>query len=228
MTIASVPSVILREPALFWSELKAGQALREKTYSLVAITCLFFAVYGGIMGAFNSPLQALSSAIKLPLLYLGTMLICVPTLHILNLLFGARQSLSQVLVLLLATLAVTATILAAFAPVTAFFMMTTRNYEFIKLLNVAIIAISGVIGIRFFYRGMHAMSDDDKPSAVAAREKVLRAWILLYAFVGSQLAWTLRPFFGDPHKPFEIVREVGGNFYTDVGHTLKGLLTTDR
>ena len=40
--------------------------------------------------------------------------------------------------------------------------------------------------------------------------------MLLYAFVGSQLAWTIRPFIGAPSIPFELFRQLGGNFYTNI------------
>ena len=39
---------------------------------------------------------------------------------------------------------------------------------------------------------------------------------MLYGLVGSQLGWTLRPFFGSPGQPFELFREVEGNFYSQV------------
>jgi hypothetical protein len=42
---------------------------------------------------------------------------------------------------------------------------------------------------------------------------ILRFWLILYAFVGTQLAWTLRPFFGMPGSPFVLFRELEGNFY---------------
>jgi hypothetical protein len=41
-------------------------------------------------------------------------------------------------------------------------------------------------------------------------------WILLYAFVGSQMAWTLRPFVGAPSMKFELFRQLGGNFYSNI------------
>ena len=56
-----------------------------------------------------------------------------------------------------------------------------------------------------------------RPAAAhGARNKILFFWLILYAFVGTQLAWTLRPFFGAPDMPFELVRKLGGNFYVDV------------
>jgi hypothetical protein len=45
---------------------------------------------------------------------------------------------------------------------------------------------------------------------------VVWLWIALYAFVGSQMAWTLRPFVGAPGLPFELFRQLGGNFYANI------------
>ena len=35
---------------------------------------------------------------------------------------------------------------------------------------------------------------------------LLRAWIFLYAFVGIQMGWNLRPFVGDPDQPVRFFR----------------------
>jgi hypothetical protein len=52
---------------------------------------------------------------------------------------------------------------------------------------------------------------------VARSEKhrwLLRIWFVLYAFVGIQMAWVLRPFVGDPGAPVEFFREDSwGNAY---------------
>ena len=34
---------------------------------------------------------------------------------------------------------------------------------------------------------------------------LLYIWIMLFGFVGTQLAWTLRPFFGDPRPALRAV-----------------------
>ncbi len=45
--------------------------------------------------------------------------------------------------------------------------------------------------------------------------------LLLYAFVGTQLGWTLRPFFGAPNQPFELFRKGRtGNFYENIIQTI--------
>lgn len=59
---------------------------------------------------------------------------------------------------------------------------------------------------------------------VAAQRQVstglLNIWIILYGFVGTQLAWTLRPFFGDPDQGFQVFRHIEGNFYVNIVKTL--------
>jgi hypothetical protein len=52
---------------------------------------------------------------------------------------------------------------------------------------------------------------------------LLYIWILLFGFVGTQLAWTLRPFFGSPGKPFSLYREIDGNFYAEIFKTISHL-----
>ena len=45
----------------------------------------------------------------------------------------------------------------------------------------------------------------------------------MYAFVGTQMAWTLSPFMGAPNHPFMLFVQ-GGNFYADVINSLRQLL----
>ncbi|MEV0838222.1 hypothetical protein AB0I55_01570 [Actinocatenispora sera] len=52
---------------------------------------------------------------------------------------------------------------------------------------------------------------------------LLYVWIVVFGFVGTQLAWTLRPFVGSPGEPFAIFRHIEGNFYVDIVRTLFGL-----
>jgi hypothetical protein len=54
---------------------------------------------------------------------------------------------------------------------------------------------------------------------------LLYIWIMLFGFVGTQLAWTLRPFFGSPDGPFELFRDIEGTFYGDILSTLGSLFS---
>jgi hypothetical protein len=166
-------------------------------------------------------------------------------------------------------------------------LITARSYAFFKLLNVAILTLTALIGLRFLTSGMRALNEHVVhestlsnevvvPAALPERELVsatvggaadsvtqprkngdartapqkhnpnpngadnarapqpaagerpasmllLYIWILLFGFVGTQLAWTLRPFFGSPGKPFELFRDIDGTFYGDILSTLGGL-----
>ena len=45
---------------------------------------------------------------------------------------------------------------------------------------------------------------------------IFAIWIIIFAFVSSQLAWNLRPFVGSKELPFEMFRTRQGNFYIAV------------
>jgi hypothetical protein len=183
--------------------------------AMLISSLIFFALYGAVMGSTHSLWQALSSAVKLPILFLATLFICAPTLYFFNILFGSNQSLLQNIALILTAITVTAVILLSFTPIALFFLITTSQYQFFKLLNVGIFAIAGAMGVFFLGQGMRIVADVGTEGE-ENRRWVLRMWILLYAFVGSQLAWTIRPFIGAPSIQFELFRQLGGNFYTNV------------
>lgn len=206
---------ILRNRLDFFHEIRDGIDLPSKLRAMVIASLTFFAIYGAIMGSTHSVWQALSSAVKLPVLFLATLFICAPTLYFFNVLFGSDQRLRQNIALILTAITVTAVLLLSFAPITLFFLLTTSQYQFFKLLNVGIFSIAGIMGVRFLSQGMRVVAGVSGEGERSLRW-VLRLWMFLYAFVGSQLAWTLRPFIGAPSIPFELFRQLGGNFYTNV------------
>lgn len=211
----TIIETVLRDRLRFFVEIREGKGLSEKMRALLVSSILFFALYGAVMGSSHSLWQALSSAAKLPLLFLATLIVCAPTLYFFNLIFGSNQSLSQNVALILTAITVTVVLLLSFSPIVLFFLLTTSGYQFFKLLNVAVFTISGFVGVRFLGQGMRVVSVAGKEGE-RARRNIVRLWILVYAFVGSQMAWTLRPFVGAPSMPFELFRQLGGNFYANI------------
>jgi hypothetical protein len=271
-----------------------------------------------VLGASYGWQQALSSFVKLPLLFLATLCICLPTLYLFNLVFGARLSVIQAVALIMVSVTVTAVLTLAFAPISLFFLVTAQSYAFFKLLNVAILMLTAIVGLRFLVEGMRALNEhqelasvravpvpvgavaapvpvlvgangtghpdaeDSAPGVLAAAQAqpnpaasttvavpaspmvpetpmvpvtlatapqnlpgeapfprlapavdgqprqasmgLLYIWILLFGFVGTQLGWTLRPFFGSPGEPFGLFRHLSGTFYGDILHTIGQLL----
>lgn len=214
---------ILRNRKDFFDEIQASNEISSKIRDMLISSISFFALYGAVMGSSNSALQALSSAIKLPILFLITLVICLPTLYFFNLLFGSRLTLPQTLALILTAITVTAVLTLSFAPISLFFWLTAPNYQFFKLLNVAILTLTGFFGLTFLMSGMSHVQQED---GQMARGLILRMWILIYGFVGTQMAWTLRPFLGAPGYPFQIFRQLGGNFYVNVAESIWEILTS--
>ena len=215
---------LLRDRNEFLEEIHNGVKLKSKISALMISSFCFFAVYGAIIGTFHSPLQAASSAIKLPALYLITLLVCLPTLCIFNVLFGAKQTIAQHFTYLLTAVSVIALLLCGFAPVTLFFLITVNDYSFFLLLNVIIFALTGILGVSFLYQIMRPVADTENGQGVKVRTSILRFWLCLYGFVGSQLGWTLRPFFGSPGQ-FELFRSREGSFFSGVWNALINLLS---
>jgi hypothetical protein len=211
-----IVEAILRSRKQFFEEIRAGLELREKVRAMLISSIAFLAAYGAVLGSTHSLGQALSSAAKLPLLFLITLAICLPALYIFSVLFGSNQRLPQSVALVLSAITVTAVLLLSFAPITFFFMMTTSGYQFFKLLNVLFFAIAGIVGMVFLSRGMRVVSAADDQTGAKMRGLLFYLWIILYGFVGSQMAWTLRPFVGYPGAKFELIRQLGGNFYADI------------
>jgi hypothetical protein len=206
-----------------FTEVVEGSGLERKLrYSLATLISLTV-FYGLVAGAWSGPLQALSAGIKLPLLVLATMIICFPAFYVVQILVGSRLRLMQVLVLVLAALALTAILLAAFVPVAAFFLITGANYYFLQLLHIIVVLVAGLFGMYALHEGLSVVCEQ---RGVYPRKAltIMRVWAVLFAFVGIQMAWNLRPFLGDRGGPFQVFRSYEGNFYAAVGYSVNKLL----
>ncbi len=217
---------LLRDRRQFIEEVRTGVKLESKIASLLVASSAFLAVYGAIVGAYSSALQMLSSAVKLPALYLLTMLICLPTLYFFDILFGSKLNFKQYLTMALTSVAVISVLLFSFAPVVLFFLISVKDYLFFLLLNVLIMAVTGAVGVRLFYKGMQdIVLIDFETVQPSSRRSLLKGWVILYGLVGSQLGWTLRPFLGVEGELFQIFRpEIEGNFYVQVARSIGSFL----
>jgi hypothetical protein len=187
-------------------------ALKIKLARLTGIVLAGGAIYGFSMGLRHSLLQALVSAFKVPALFFITLLICLSTLHFLGLLFGSRLSLSQTLTVLLTGVAVNSVLLGSFAPISLFFLLSGSSYEFLMLMHVSIFFLCGVAGLAYIHKNFYFIRrlSGDNSSNVGF---LLPIWMVLYMFVGSQMAYILAPFVGR-ESTFMLFRVPQDNFYT--------------
>ena len=180
----------------------------------------FMGLYAVLRGGEGSLRQLGAAMLKVPLVFLLTLVVTFPSLYVFSALAQSRLTFQTTLRLLLAAMTVNMALLASFAPVTGFFTLSTESYPFMVVLNVAFYTISGLVGLAFLRRALAGVFDAD-----ATREKrVFRIWTFIYAVVGAQMGWILRPFIGAPNRPFELFRARSGNFFVAVWNALLHLL----
>jgi hypothetical protein len=183
---------------------------------------LFTFIYGVVMGSYNGFLQSLVTGIKLPCLIYLSLLVCFPALFVIQYMIGSTMSLLQMANIILSGFFVFSSIALSFAPIVIFFMITSDNYSFIKLLHVAIFTFSGIFAVKTIISGL-TYSCEKKNLYPKLGMTIFRIWVFILAFVSSQLAWNLRPFLGSRELPFELVRKRESNFYVAVLRSAAGI-----
>ena len=198
----------------------------------VLVIAIGAGAYGAAMGWWRDPWQALFVAIKFPLIILLTALGNALLNAMLAPLLGLNITLRQSLLAVLMSFAITAAIMGAFAPLTAFVawnappmspdVKSTPTYAFIKLTHVLVIAFAGVAGNVRLFQLLTRLSQGNRRVARC----VLFAWLAGNLFLGSQLTWIARPFIGSPQLDVVFLRESAfqGNFYENVFGTILHLL----
>lgn len=218
---------LLRYPKGLSGALKAGDNLPGLCGSLALVSLAMSALYGAIMGATNllqgsslaigdKLLMIVVASIKTPVLFLLTLLIILPPVYVSNAFAGAKLTFWRMTAVLLTGTAVGTMLLASMASVAFFFALTSLSYDFIKLLHVLFFAYGGVGGLVYFSRVLEATGERRRRTPL----QLMLLWFFLYMFVGTQLAWVLRPFVASPGEPFQVFRARSGNFYESVIHSM--------
>lgn len=257
---------ILRGDATRLSSL-ADAEIKIPARELALATLLLGVVYGCCVGSFaviqsagQAYKQFIASAIKLPLLFFLTLAVTFPSLYVFNALIGTRLSVGSVFRLLIAALGVMLAVLASLGPIVVFFGLSTTNYPFMVLLNVATGTVGGVLGLKFLLQTLDrlvivqqkaypagdnpaetkgnpdsAPPSEDKPGEPTAAldraaqtttvkaKSVFTIWMVVFALVGAQMSWVLRPLIGSPNLPFELFRRRESNFFLAVVQALGNL-----
>jgi hypothetical protein len=264
---------------LLRGELTSAAALQSRgldvpVLGIAVMIDLLGMAYGLCMGLFavtgsgsGAAMQIPASMLKVPGVFLLTLLVTLPSLYVFNTLVGSRLSFIGTTRLLLSSLAVMLAVLASAGPIVAFFSVSTTSYEFMILLNVIVFSIAGFLGLGFLLQTLHRMSiaetrvaanvseiadaapaDDAQtpqplaspplpvlPDHLSPLEKlkghllsgevrnVFRIWLVVFALVGAQMGWVLRPFIGAPGQPFSWLRPKQSNFFMAVASDLQRL-----
>ncbi len=202
---------------------------------LIAAALLLGLTYGAFMGLYAvlrpgapSVLQLLATTAKVPLLFLLTLAVTFPSLYVFTALADSKLRWEGTGRLLLAGLVVDLALLSSFGPVTGFFTLSTESYPFMILLNVLFFSAGGAAGLLFLRRALARVWDPTPGEELRSARRsrlVFRIWVVIFAVVGAQMGWILRPFIGAPDLPFTLFRPRTSNFFEAVLRTVGKLFS---
>jgi len=222
-----LPALLRGEAATVNAGVECWDGARVLRWSVVIIAGT--ALFGAAMGSWRDPLQALYTAIKLPLVLLlttlGTAMLNAMFAPLLGVNIGFRQSLLAVWM----SFTIAATILGGFSPVLAFLVWNLPALEtqpsahgVLLLSETAMIACAGLAANLRLVQLLRRFSGSER-----AARRVLVAWLAANLLLGAQLSWNLRPFVGSPGLPVEFLRPdpFHSNFFEALFRVAKSLLS---
>ncbi len=191
---------------------------RRLMIHLGLLVVVFGFAYGAVLGSFGAIVagqrywQIIVSGVKVPILLVATFALSLPFFFVLNTLAGLRTDFGRVLRSLVAMQSGLTIILASFAPFTAVWYVSCSNYHAAILFNGVMFGAASLIAQRLLKRWYHPLIQRRPQHWL-----LLRIWLVIYAFVGIQMGWILRPFVGAPGEPTQFFREEAwGNAYVKI------------
>jgi len=191
---------------------------------LLAAASLSSACFGAAVGSYTGRWQILFDAVKMPVYLLGTLAISFGAMHV----FAARELRArETFAAAMETVALTAVVLGALAPIVWLLSVSLpaapglrspesqRGYRSLILLLTGSVAAGGVAGVLRLHSRLHSI-------------RLTAAWVLIYQFVGAQMAWLLKPWVshtGLDDRFLPLRDNLQGNFYESVVRTVLGLFS---
>ena len=226
-----IPTLLRGEPKPIQSWIEHWSSGRMVLYGAVIVAGT--AAFGGAIGVWRDPMQALYTAIKFPLIVLLTTLGNGLLNGMLAPLLGVNISFRQSLLAIFMSFTIAAAVLGACSPLMYFVVWntpaldtqtagaaTTHSFMFVTL--VGIMAIAGIAGNVRLLQLLRQLSGHS-----ASARRTLFAWLAGNLLLGSQLTWILRPFVGSPSLPVEFLRPnpLDGNFFEALWNHAKQLFS---
>ena len=183
--------MLLRSPRSLTSFAEDDSSLRL-ALRLVAGALVLSAAYGASAGFFQGGAQIALAAAKAPLVLMGSVLLCAPSLYVFAALTGAAPSGRRFVAALAGFAAMLGLLLLALLPIGWLFSMSSRSLLFAMWIHVVAWVVAVVFAARFLAVALH----DD------SRRKSLALWTVLFALVSFQVATSLGPIlWRDPKAP---------------------------
>lgn len=227
-TLNNIPRLCRGDRGLLQSWLVAnpGQSL------MFCIPAIFLGcgAYGFTMGLWQGWEMASYVGIKLPLVIFATLLINGMINGMLAMALGSGIGFRQSIQFLLAGFGLMSIILASLSPITFFMALHAPEpgdpgakqwHSVTLLIHTLMIAYAGIISHRSLLGHVRGFANTP-----ALGTRTFFAWLAGNLFVGAQISWIMRPFFGSPGLEVQFLRDhpMNGSFYDTVFFALKNIL----
>lgn len=217
---------LLRDRDAILARINAGKDIAAITRTMVATIALSMAIVGAALGSYRGGVQIGYAAIKLPLVLLGTAAFSAPVLSTIGAALGRRLRLSADLALVISSLAFGAMLLAACTPLFLLARAMELSYHRMILATVAMFAMAGIASLRMVIHGL------SMEAAAPGRGSAIAGLCVVFALVGGQLSWALRPYLLRPRAPdVMFIRPVEGSLFdaiTGAARSAQGIYRRDR
>ena len=182
---------LLRSPSEVAKDCREDRDLASIAASALVAIVAGALLFGAAVGSWRGWTQIAFAAMKLPLVTVGTLVLCVPAFYAIAAVFGRPWSVRAAVSIMLVAGARFSLVLLAATPVVWLSVSLGASYDAVKLLAALAYALAGLAALGLILRGL-----GPGPGRLAT----VVTFIGVFLLVGGQSAWILRPYIGTPGR----------------------------
>ena len=188
----NIVAALLKTPEKLSDALASDKGLLTSSLTFLAVAGVCHAIFGFAVGLFAGGDIAVMDFVKAPLVAIGSLFICFPSLYVFACVSGSPLSISQTLALGSSCIAMVGFLLIGLAPVVWLFAVSTASLPFMVIL----ILLVWLIAMSFAARYVGKL----KANTLFQRQSGIKVWFLILAIVTLQMATCMRPMLGTSER----------------------------
>jgi hypothetical protein len=206
--------LLLRDREVMLARIRTGTNLTTILKTMILTIAVTMAIVGAALGSYRGGIQIAYAGLKLPLVLLGTAALSAPALTAIGRALGRRASLVQDLALVISALAFGSLLLVAGTPLILLGRALELAYHQMIMMTVGMFSIAGIAALHMVIR---AVSIEGLRDGSRGWRTAVFGLCIVFAVVGGQLSWALRPYLVRPRTPdVPFVRAKEGSLFDAV------------
>ena len=182
---------ILRSPAEVAKDCREERDVAAIAANAILAIVVGAVLFGAAVGSWHGGAQIAFAGAKVPIVTLGTLVLCAPAFYAISAVFGRPWSARAVVSLMLVAGARFSLVLLAATPVLWLAINLGAPYDLAKLAASVAYALAGLSALGLLLRGL-----GDGPG----KRATIALFMSVFLLVGAQSAWILRPYIGTPGR----------------------------